>query len=44
MLKSSMVNFPVVVDVIDEMEGPAQLKMLNGPAERPVKGETDARR
>ena len=31
-----------VVDVVDEMEGSVQLKMLNGPIERPVKGETGA--
>ena len=36
--------FPVVVDVILEMEGPAQLKVLNEPIKRPVKGETGARR
>ena len=36
--------FPMVVAVILEMEGPAQLEVLNGPIERPVKGETGARR
>ena len=40
MLKSSMVCFLVVVEVIDEMEEPIQLLVLNGPAERPAKGET----
>jgi len=39
-----MVCFLVVVEVMNEMEGPAQPKVLNGPAERPVKGETGARR
>ena len=36
--------FLVIVDVINEMKGPVQLKVLNGPAERPAKEETGARK
>jgi hypothetical protein len=39
-----MVCFPVVVEVMNEMEGPVQPKVLNGPAEHPAKEETGARR
>jgi hypothetical protein len=39
-----MVCFLVVVEVMNKLEGPVQPKVLNGPAERPLKGETGAQK
>ena len=39
-----MMSFLVVVEVMNEREGPVQQKVLNGPAEHPAKEEAGVRK